>query len=79
MKDVFLLRRPTLLAGSFTLDIAFQLMVSGKLTTVPRVDFAVMLVAAPGSTGENAFEKLQLPKRLTAAVPITGPVVSGPR
>jgi hypothetical protein len=63
-----------------TLNPLFHLMVSGKVTIVPRVDTAVILVAVPGSTEEKNFEKLQLPKNaLTVVVPITGPVVSGPR
>lgn len=55
-----------------------HLMVSGNVVTVPRLDCAVMLVAPPGMTGEFNLEKAQPPNRLTDAVPITAPVVSGP-
>lgn len=53
-------------------------MVSGTVTAVPRVDTAVIFTGGvPGSTVEDKFDKLQLPKTvLTVAVPITGPEAS---
>jgi len=74
-------RGPECVEGSQRLELIsnrVHLIVSVKVTTLPRADCAVILAAPPGLTEEFNLEKLQPPKRLTVAVPITAPVVSGP-
>jgi hypothetical protein len=60
------------------LSIRQRMMMGENVTTVPNSDSAVTCVAAPGLTEELIFETVQLPKAVTVAVPMTGPVVSGP-
>ena len=71
-------RIPAGFAAPAGISNGVYLMISTETAEVPRVDSAVIVVAIPGSTGEFDFEKLQVPKALTFAVPICVPLVSDP-